>query len=215
MVAYRYQRGVWHTKGAYCVAEPSLELIRRAQRGERDALEQLVISQKQYIYSIAMTIFHNTDDAEDLTQTAFIRLFRSIHQYNGDSKFTTWLYRLVINLGRDELRSRRRKVPIINPIATDDDELDPVTLIRDTNSERDPQASLEHNETRRILVEALAQLDDQYRLTLTMLYFDDMKYADIADILEIPLNTVKSHIRRGKERLREILEGQHIDERGD
>jgi len=215
MVAYRYQRGVWHTKGAYCVAEPSLELIRRAQRGERDALEQLVISQKQYIYSIAMTIFHNTDDAEDLTQTAFIRLFRSIHQYNGDSKFTTWLYRLVINLGRDELRSRRRKVPIINPIATDDDELDPVTLISDTNSERDPQASLDHNETRRILVEALAQLDDQYRLTLTMLYFDDMKYADIADILEIPLNTVKSHIRRGKERLREILEGQHIDERGD
>lgn len=197
------------------MAEPSLELIRRAQRGERDALEQLVISQKQYIYSIAMTIFHNTDDAEDLTQTAFIRLFRSIHQYNGDSKFTTWLYRLVINLGRDELRSRRRKVPIINPIATDDDELDPVTLIRDTNNERDPQASLEHNETRRILEEALAQLDDQYRLTLTMLYFDDMKYADIADILEIPLNTVKSHIRRGKERLREILEGQHIDERGD
>jgi RNA polymerase sigma-70 factor (ECF subfamily) len=194
------------------VAEPSLELIRRAQSGERDALEQLVISQKQYIYSIAMTIFHNTDDAEDLTQTAFIRLFRSIHQYNGDSKFTTWLYRLVINLGRDELRARRRKVPIINPIATDDDELDPVTLISDTNIERDPQASLEQNETRRILVEALAQLDDQYRLTLTMLYFDDMKYADIADILEIPLNTVKSHIRRGKERLREILAGQHIDE---
>ena len=54
MVAYRYQRGVWRTKGAYCVAEPSLELIRRAQRGERDALEQLVISQKQYIYSIAI-----------------------------------------------------------------------------------------------------------------------------------------------------------------
>jgi len=199
-------------KECICVAEPSLELIRRAQSGERDALEQLVISQKQYIYSIAMTIFHNTDDAEDLTQTAFIRLFRSIHQYNGDSKFTTWLYRLVINLGRDELRSRRRKVPIINPIATDDDELDPVTLISDTNIERDPQASLEHKETRRILEDALAQLDDQYRLTLTMLYFDDMKYADIADILEIPLNTVKSHIRRGKERLREILAGQHIDE---
>jgi RNA polymerase sigma-70 factor (ECF subfamily) len=104
-------------------------------------------------------------------------------------------------------------VPIINSIATDDDELDPVTLISDTNSECDPQASLEHKETRRILEDALAQLDDQYRLTLTMLYFDDMKYSDIADILEIPLNTVKSHIRRGKERLREILAGQHIDER--
>lgn len=197
------------------MAEPSLALIQRAQYGERDALEQLVISQRQYIYSIAMTILHNSDDAEDLTQTAFIRLFRSIHQYNGDSKFTTWLYRLVINLGRDELRSRRRKVPIINPIVTDDDELDPVTLIRDTNSTRDPQISLEHNETRRILVEALAQLDDQYRLTLTMLYFDDMKYADIADVLGIPLNTVKSHIRRGKEHLRDILVGQHVDEQSD
>ena len=89
------------------MAEPSSELIQLAQRGDRDALEQLVMSQQHYVFSLAMTVFHNADDAADLTQEVFIRLYRAIGQYNGESRFTTWLYRMVINLGRDELRRRQ------------------------------------------------------------------------------------------------------------
>lgn len=193
------------------MAEPSPELIRQAQRGDRKALEELVISQQRYIFSIAMSVFHNVEDAEDLTQSAFIRLFRTIHQYNGDSRFTTWLYRLVVNLARDELRARSRKVPTITPGGGEDEEFDPVTLIEDTDIERDPQAALAHSEMRRVLDLALAKLEPHYRLTLTLFYFDDLKYTDIAEILDIPLNTVKSHIRRGKERLREIIENELPD----
>jgi len=190
------------------LAEPSLALIRRAQNGDRDALNELVISQQQYVYSIAMSVLHHPDDASDLTQDAFVRLFRSIRQYNGESRFTTWLYRLVVNLGRDELRRRGRQVPeLIGP--TDDDDLDPVTLIVDEVDERDPQQALENAETRRMLNECLELLDPQYRMALTLYYFHDQKYNDIADAMGIPLNTVKSHIRRGKERMFELMREMH------
>jgi len=187
------------------VAEPSPELIRKAQRGNLDAFNDIVLSQQRYVYSLAMRIFHNKEDAEDLVQSTFVRVFRTITQYNGDSRFTTWLYRIVINLARDELRARGRKVPIINPGGDNDEEFDPVTLIVDDSAMRDPQAMLEHNETRRMLERAMNQLEPQFRLVLTLFFFEDLKYNDIADILNIPLNTVKSHIRRGKERLREII----------
>jgi RNA polymerase sigma-70 factor (ECF subfamily) len=190
------------------LAEPSLALIRRAQNGDRDALNELVISQQQYVYSIAMSVLHHPDDASDLTQDAFVRLFRSIRQYNGESRFTTWLYRLVVNLGRDELRRRGRQVPeLIGP--TDDDDLDPVTLIVDEVDERDPQQALENAETRRMLNECLELLGPQYRIALTLYYFHDQKYNDIADAMGIPPNTVKSHIRRGKERMFELMREMH------
>ncbi|MEY3989340.1 MAG: hypothetical protein RI985_421 [Chloroflexota bacterium] len=190
------------------MAEPALTLIRRAQNGDRDALNELVISQQQYVYSIAMSVLHHPDDASDLTQEAFVRLFRSIRQYNGESRFTTWLYRLVVNLGRDELRRRGRQVPELSG-PTDDDDLDPVTLIVDEVDERDPQQALEIGETRRMLNECLALLDPQYRMALTLYYFHDQRYNDIADAMGIPLNTVKSHIRRGKERMFELMREKH------
>jgi RNA polymerase sigma-70 factor (ECF subfamily) len=96
-------------------------------------------------------------------------------------------------------------VPIINPGGDDEDNVDPVNFIVDHDPTRDPQAMLEHNETRRQLDYALAKLEPQFQLVLTLFFFEDLKYNDIADILNIPLNTVKSHIRRGKERLREII----------
>ena len=69
-----------------------------------------MVSQQQYVYSIAMSVLKHPEDAADLTQEAFVRLFRVLPQYNGESRFTTWLYRLVVNLGRDELRRRGRRV---------------------------------------------------------------------------------------------------------
>lgn len=169
-------------------------------------MQQLILSQQHYIYSIAMSVLKNPDDAADLTQEAFIRLFRALPQYNGESRFTTWLYRLVVNLGRDELRRRGRQVPIAPAPA--DEEQDHVTSIADDDRWSDPELALDSQELRAQVREALNQLEEHYRLVLTLYYFDDMKYTDIAEILNIPLNTVKSHIRRGKERLAAIIQTQ-------
>jgi RNA polymerase sigma-70 factor (ECF subfamily) len=189
------------------VAEPSAEIIRRAQTGDREALTQLIVSQQHYVYSIAMSVLKNPDDAADLTQDAFIRLVRALPQYTGESRFTTWLYRLVVNLGRDELRRRGRQVPIAPP-SEGEEEQDPMATVADDDRWSDPSAALESQEMRAEVRRALAQLDEHHRLVLTLYYFDDMKYTDIAEIMDIPLNTVKSHIRRGKERLAAILSAQ-------
>jgi RNA polymerase sigma-70 factor (ECF subfamily) len=187
------------------VAEPSADIIRRAQAGDTDALTQLIVSQQHYVYSIAMSVLKNPDDAADLSQEAFVRLFRALPQYNGESRFTTWLYRLVVNLGRDELRRRGRQVPIVAPVA-DDDIQDGMASVADEDRWADPSLALDSRELRDDVRRALAQLEEHYRLVLTLYYFDDMKYSDIAEVLDMPLNTVKSHIRRGKERLAALLQ---------
>src|SRR5690349_8226168 len=154
-----------------------------------------------------MSVLKNPDDAADLTQEAFIRLFRALPQYNGESRFTTWLYRLVVNLGRDELRRRGRQVPLVPPVIDEEDQ-DPIATVADDDRWTDPALALDSQELRGEVRRALDQLEEHYRLVLTLYYFEDMKYNDIADILGIPLNTVKSHIRRGKDRLAAILQAQ-------
>ncbi|MEI8308859.1 MAG: sigma-70 family RNA polymerase sigma factor [Chloroflexales bacterium] len=189
------------------MAEPSREMIALAQQGDTQALTQLVISQQHYVYSIAMSVLKNPEDAADLTQEAFIRLFRALPQYNGESRFTTWLYRLVVNLCRDELRRRGRQVQVVLP-ANEEEDANPISSIADDDRWSDPAQVLDSRELRDQVRSALGQLEEHYRLVLTLYYFEDMKYTDISTILDIPLNTVKSHIRRGKERLATILETQ-------
>src|ERR671922_337046 len=92
------------------MGEPSAALVRRAQAGDPESLAQLVQSQQSYVYSIAMSLMHNPADAADMTQEAFMRLFRSLGTYRGETKFTTWLYRLVTNICLDGLRRRGRPV---------------------------------------------------------------------------------------------------------
>src|SRR3989442_15661888 len=90
------------------MAEPSPALVRRAQAGDREALSALIQSQQTYVYSIAMSLMHNPADAADMTQEAFIRLMRSFGTYRAETKFTTWLYRLVTKICLDGLRRRGR-----------------------------------------------------------------------------------------------------------
>ncbi|GAB4434327.1 MAG: sigma-70 family RNA polymerase sigma factor [Chloroflexi bacterium OHK40] len=189
------------------MAEPTRELIAQAQQGDPQALTQLLMGQQHYVYSIAMSVLKHPEDAADLTQEAFIRLFRALPQYNGESRFTTWLYRLVVNMCRDELRRRGRQVPLAPP-STEEEEADQLAGVADDDRWADPEQALDSRELRAQVRQALGQLEEHYRLVLTLYYFEDLKYTDIAEILEIPLNTVKSHIRRGKERLATILETQ-------
>ena len=189
------------------MAEPTAECVRRAQAGDPQALTELITGQQHYVYSIAMSVLHQPEDAADLTQEAFIRLMRVLPQYNGESRFTTWLYRLVVNLCRDELRRRGRQVQFVQSSDDHDEQsFNPLDAIADDDRAADPLRALNDNELRVAVRRALTQLEEHYRLSLTLYYFDDLRYTDIAEILDVPLNTVKSYIRRGKERLALLLE---------
>ncbi len=179
------------------MAEPLAETVRRAQAGDRVAIAELVTGQQRYVYSIAMSLLRDPAEAADLTQDAFIRVLRSIGSYRGETKFTTWLYRLVVNLGLDRLRRRGRPLVRLDQepdldVASEDPADDAPTLV-----ERGEQAAIVRG--------ALAALPEAQRLALTLHYFDELRYEDIAVVMGVPLNTVKSHIRRGKERLAAAL----------
>jgi RNA polymerase sigma-70 factor (ECF subfamily) len=190
------------------MAEPSAVLVQRAQAGDRDALSALVQSQQTYVYSIAMSLMHNPADAADMTQEAFIRLLRSLGTYRGETKFTTWLYRLVTNICLDGLRRRGRPVESLDDTAGTqggDDAQSAGDRLADNDRWTHPEEELELRESATEVRAALGQLPAQQRLALTLHYFQEMRYEDIADTMGLPLNTVKSHIRRGKERLALLL----------
>jgi len=186
------------------MAEPSPALVRRAQAGDREALSALIQSQQTYVYSIAMSLMHNPADAADMTQEAFIRLMRSLGTYRAETKFTTWLYRLVTNICLDGLRRRGRPIESLDePASTTsgDDARTAGERLADSDRWTQPEEEITLRESATEVREALAQLPTAQRLALTLYYFDDMRYEDIAETMGLPLNTVKSHIRRGKERL--------------
>ena len=189
------------------------DLVWRAQRGDRAALGAIVQSQQTYVYSIALSVMKDPTDAADMTQEAFIRVMRSLHTYRAETRFTTWLYRLATNVCLDGLRRRGKPVASLDLPGDEDQQSAGERL-----SDEDPWASPEHGASLRESAgevrQALEQLNEPQRLALTLHYFDDMRYEDIAQVMGLPLNTVKSHIRRGKERLAAILGRNGNGDRG-
>ncbi len=192
------------------MAELSTDIVQRAQAGDADALLALVQSQQNYVYSIAYGVMRNPSDAADMTQEAFIRMMRSLGTYRGETRFTTWLYRLVTNICLDGLRRRGRPIDSLDQI--DNEEAVPAKdCLTDTDPWVQPESANLQRETSDEIREAMAELPTMQRLSLTLYYFEDARYEDIATILELPVNTVKSHIRRGKERLATLLSTNEVN----
>src|SRR5215207_3132391 len=148
------------------MAEPSAALVKRAQAGDREALSALVQSQQTYVYSIAMTLMHNPADAADMTQESFIRLMRSLGTYRAETKFTTWLYRLVTNICLDGLRRRGRPVDSLDePASTQpgDDAQSAGERLADTDRWSQPEVEIELRESATEVREALSELPPAQR----------------------------------------------------
>jgi RNA polymerase sigma-70 factor, ECF subfamily len=180
-----------------------MDVVRRAQNGDQGALSELVVQHQSYVYSIALGVMHDPSDAADMTQEAFVRLMRSIRTYRGDTKFTTWLYRLVTNICLDALRRRKGTCESLN--ATWDGEDDRAAKLPDRDRWTQPEESLDLRETSIDVRAALGQLAPMQRLALTLYYFGELQDREIGQIMGLPVNTVKSHIHRGKARLAQLL----------
>jgi len=179
-------------------------LVGRAQEGDPEALRALISSQQTYVYSICRGIMRNEADAADMTQDAFVRLLRTLPSFRAETKFTTWLYRLVTNICLDELRRRGAPVATLDAEGDDGRHIDPA----DPDPWAQPERWATAAEDAAELHKALDGLSTPQRLALTMFYFENLRYEDIAEVMGVPLNTVKSHIRRAKERLVELLRGR-------
>jgi RNA polymerase sigma-70 factor (ECF subfamily) len=172
-------------------------LVLRAQAGDRQALGELVETYQAQIYSLTLAIVRNPSDAADMTQETFVRLLRSIGTYRGDSaSFATWLHRLAVNICLDALRRRRH-----TSVSLDAEAFEPASV----DHWDEPEWRAEWRESSAEVRAALGELPLPQRIALTLHYFEDSSYEHIAAVMALPMNTVKSHILRGKQRMARLL----------
>ena len=172
---------------------PDLDLARAAQVGDRAALEELLRRHHDRVSTLCRRLTGNGADADDATQEALIAVVRGIRRYDGRAAFTTWLYRVTTNACLDELRRRKRR-----PLPVGDAFVEP-------RSSADPAAEA----GARVDVDrALAHLPHDFRAAVVLRDLCQLDYAEIADVLDIPIGTVRSRIARGRAAVADALGNQ-------
>lgn len=171
-------------------------LVSRARRGDATAFESLVRRYERYVYNLALRVVCNPDDAQDVAQQAFIRAWNALPQFRGESRFSTWLYRIVTNQCYNRLPSLRRELAALDP------EDEAVWL---PDERQDPESAVLTADLRRRLHGAFAALPESYRLLVTLRHLQDMTYEEIAQVTGMPLGTVKTGIFRARRLLREAV----------
>jgi len=174
-------------------------LIQRAQKGDHDAFAVLVNQHQRYVYNLALRVLKDENEALDLAQETFIRAWTAFPNFRGQSRFRTWLYRIATNLCYNRLPNLRRS---LSELGDDFVEDIPETKTTPTN----PARRLESKELREFLQRAVMDLDEHYRVLITLRYHDELTYDEIASTLSLPIGTVKTGLFRAKERLRRAYE---------
>ncbi|HEX5808229.1 MAG TPA: sigma-70 family RNA polymerase sigma factor [Anaerolineales bacterium] len=174
-------------------------LIQRARKGDQDAFAVLVTEHQRYVYNLALRVLKNEDEALDLAQETFVRAWTALPNFRGQSQFRTWLYRIVTNLCYNRLPGLRRS---LNELG--DDVIS--ELPENDRSPGNPSSGSEDRELRAYLHRAIEQLDEHYRLLVSLRYQNELSYEEIASTLNLPLGTVKTGLFRAKEQLRRALE---------
>jgi RNA polymerase sigma-70 factor (ECF subfamily) len=178
-----------------------LALIERAQEGDRSAIDQLVAKYQVRAYQYAYRLTGNQDDASDLVAEAFVRVYTALPRFRKDSRFTTWLFRIVTNCFLDQKKKEKRR-----PTSQLEDAwvgAEAVTTIAERES---PVESSERVERDEIMQQAIEQLPDNQRVMIVMFHMENLSYEDIAANLGLPIGTVKSRLNRARLALREILD---------
>jgi len=177
-------------------------LIRRIKAGDADAFEEIVKTYEKPIYNLALRYTANPDDAFDVTQDVFLRVYRSIDTFKGQSKFSTWLYQIATNICIDYCRKASRKKEI-SMVVTDESGEETEMDFADTSPT--PEQSVEHTELREEITRCIEKLGDEHRMILILRDIDGLSYQEIGSILGMEQGTVKSRLFRAREKLRGLL----------
>ncbi|MDQ2985755.1 MAG: sigma-70 family RNA polymerase sigma factor [Armatimonadota bacterium] len=178
-----------------------IALIERAQRGDRDAVDQLVLKYQARAYQFAYRLTGNPDDASDLVAEAFVRVYTALPRFRKDSQFTTWLFRIVTNCFLDQKKKQSRRPTT----QLDDARIDPDAHSTIVDQES-PIESSERAEREQVMQSAIEELPESQRAMIVMFHVENLSYEDIAGAMDMPIGTVKSRLNRARLALREILE---------
>ncbi|WP_141737086.1 RNA polymerase sigma factor RpoE [Marinobacter sp. X15-166B] len=176
-------------------SQTDMQLVRRAQRGEKSAFDLLVIKYQSRVGSIVSRYVYDNQEVLDLTQETFIKAYRAIDRFRGDSAFYTWLYRIAVNTAKNFLDSRGRR-PNPSADAEDAEHYDDGVRLRDNAS---PERLMQRDQLHKALQEAIVSLPEELRSAFLLREYDGLSYDDIAQILECPIGTVRSRIFRARD----------------
>lgn len=179
------------------------ELVARSMEGDADSFNQLVLRWERPIYALAYRVIGRDEDARDVAQETFLRAFRALPGFKGQAKFSSWLYRIALNLCRDWIR-RKKRTPIVEmPEGVD---------IVELAAEQGPAESIEdlvaRKEMSRIVAEGMKLLPDEQRTAIVLKEYHGLTFQEIADLQACPLSTVKTRLYQGLSVLRRRLEQQ-------
>lgn len=179
------------------------KLIELSVGGDIEAFETLIQSHQKKVYNIALRMTKNPDDAQELSQDAFVRAFTSISKFRGDSKFSTWMYRITVNVCTDFLRKRNKTISLsIEQGAAVGEEERPLQIEEDGPG---PSELSEKKQLKELVRDAMDSLSDEHREVLVLRDLMDMPYKDIANTLNVNEGTIKSRINRARESLKKII----------
>lgn len=178
-------------------------LAKLARKGDQRAFAEIVELYKDKLYHLGYRMTGNRQEAEDVVQDTFLRVFRNLDRYDENQKFSTWIYRIATNLCIDRLR-KRKSVYSLDAESGDHEGLDGYSML--PSDDRTPESELMLSETQRIIHEAMETLPPKYKSVMVLRYMQDLSLQEISDVLNMPVTTVKTRVHRGREFMRKKLE---------
>ena len=182
------------------------ELIEQLQQGDESAFKKLVDEWQDMVYNTALGIVQNADDADDITQEVFIQAYQSISSFKGESKISTWLYRITVSksLDHEKRKKRKKRFGFVQSLfgSREEEQLHPTEFDH-------PGVQLEKKERAGELFGALKQIPDKQRIAFTLHKLEGQSYQEIAEIMNISLYVVESLMSRAKTNLRKVLSGYY------
>ncbi|MEM7106051.1 MAG: RNA polymerase sigma factor [Bacteroidota bacterium] len=183
------------TKERSSLTEPIEQLIKKAKLGDHQAFKQLVVMHERQVMATVTGMLGDVETAKDISQQVFIRFFRSLADYRGDSRLGTYLTRIAINLSLNEIKRKQRTIGNLNTYKSD----------LGTNPVIDHSASPEQLETRQLVQSALQQLPDEARAVIVLRMIEGYSTKETAEILGLPMGTIGSRLSRAQDKLKSIL----------
>lgn len=180
-------------------------LIRAAQGGDQDAFEQLVRAYDQSVLRLAMNLLRSPEDAHDVYQEAFLRVYRNLNNFRFDCSFHTWLYRIVTNLCLDQLRKRKVRKEEPSVLTTPDGPLDRMDSVPEERVDGDPQRNLLSGEVRQKVKEVLGQLTPRERSVFELRHYQGLRLRRIGEILGTTEEAAKNCLFRATQKMRAAL----------
>lgn len=171
-------------------------LVERVQQGDKRAFDLLVLKYQHKIFGLISRYIRDADEVQDVAQEAFIKAYRALPKFRGDSAFYTWLYRIAINTAKNYLVARSRRPPSTDVDVEDAEYYETGSSLKDIES---PENALYGAELKQVVEDAIQALPEDLRTAVTLREFEGLSYEDIADIMDCPVGTVRSRIFRARE----------------